>query len=370
MKYTLKMNQLMPQVINIYVLGFNQALASSITGVIDLFALAGVTWNRIQQDEPNQVFKVKLASQQAKNIECINGLNLAAHISFDQLIQQTQTENSDSRETTHIQAGIAHKPISKPISTTRNILIVPTIGGPIQQVLDQSQSLMILLQKAHQAGWTIAGNCTGNFLLGQAGILDNKIATTHWGFEREFRQRFPKVDLQAQQLITRDENIYCAGGGITWFDLGLHIIERNVNFETAIQTAKAFVIDYRRDNQLSYSLLRLSNAHQDEVVKKIQNTIEQQFNQAFNLDQLATQFNLSQRSLIRRFNKAIGMPPITYVQAIRIERAQKMLEETEHSIEYIMNTIGYEDTSSFRRLFKKRTGSTPTEYRNRFSRRL
>lgn len=361
----------MPQVINIYVLGFNQALASSITGVIDLFALAGVTWNRIQQDEPNQVFKVRLASQQAKNIECINGLTLAAHLSFDQLMQKIQTEY-DSSNSSNNPTSLSPIPtaIPTPISKNRNILIVPTIGGPIQQVLDQSQSLITLLQKAHKAGWTIAGNCTGNFLLGQAGILDNKMATTHWGFEREFRQRFPKVNLQAQQLITRDENIYCAGGGITWFDLGLHIIERNVNFETAIQTAKAFVIDYRRDNQLSYSLLRLSNAHQDELIKRIQNTIEQQFNQTFNLNQLASQFNLSQRSLIRRFNKAIGMPPITYLQAIRIERAQKMLEETEQSIEHIMNAIGYEDTSSFRRLFKKRTGSTPTEYRNRFSRRL
>lgn len=352
--------------INIYVLGFNQALASSITGVIDLFALAGVTWNRIQQQPPKRVFQLTLVSDNGATIECINGLNISAQMSFNQLMQHIDPTTSNSSSIGFSEAALkAHN----------NIIIVPTIAGPIETVLGQSESLVQVLKRAHAAGWTIAGNCTGNFLLAQAGILDHKIATTHWGFESQFRQYFPKVNLQAQQLITRDENIYCAGGGITWLDLGLHIIERNVNFETAIQTAKAFVIDYRRDNQLSYSLLRLSNAHQDELVQRIQNEMDKQFDQPLALKQIALkqiadQFNISQRSLIRRFNKALGMPPIAYLQAIRIEHAQKMLEETEHSIEKIMNTVGYEDTSSFRRLFKKKTGVTPTEYRHRFSRRL
>lgn len=333
--------------INVFVLGFHQALASSITGVIDLFALAGVTWNRIQGQQPDIVFNVRLATDKQHPIECINGLTLSSHLSFDQ-----------------IQKIIDHG------SQNQNIMIIPTIGGPINQVLDHSPELINLLQQANKAGWVIAGNCTGNFLLAQAGILDNKIATTHWGFENEFRQRFPQVNLQPEQLITRDDNIYCAGGGITWFDLGLHIIERNINFETAIQTAKAFVIDYRRDSQLSYSLLRLSNSHQDELIQKIQNRIDKNINHPLNIEDLAAQFNVSQRTLIRRFNKALGMPPIAYLQAIRIERAQKLLEESEHPIESIINTVGYEDTSSFRRLFKKRTGLTPTEYRHRFSRRL
>ncbi len=340
--------------INVFVLGFDQALASAITGVIDLFALAGVTWNRIQQQQTQVAFKVKLATRGGDNIECINGLTLAAHLSFEQLLE-------------HIDSTIIKE---QGPQDSHNIIIVPTIGGPIEPTLKHNLELIELLKKANHAGWTIAGNCTGNFLLAQAEILNNKIATTHWGFESEFRQRFPQVNLQAQQLITRDDNIYCAGGGITWFDLGLHIIERNVDFETAIQTAKAFVIDYRRDSQLSYSLLRLSNSHQDTLIQNIQNQIDKQFDQTLNLEALAAQFNVSQRTLIRRFNKALNMPPITYLQAIRIERAQKMLEESERSIETIMNAVGYEDTSSFRRLFKKRTGLTPTEYRHRFSRRL
>lgn len=342
--------------INIYVLGFDQALASAITGVIDLFALAGVTWNRIQQQNTAMAFNVQLASHQGNNIRCINNLQLGAHCSFESLFDQFENEQLCENSFN-----------SNPIN---NILIVPTIGGPIQQALDNNPELISLLNKAHQAGWTIAGNCTGNFLLAEAGILDGKSATTHWGFATEFQQRYPQINLQADQLITRDENIFCAGGGIAWFDLGLHIIERNVDFETAMQTAKAFVIDYRRDSQLSYSLMRIAKPHQDEMVKSIQAKIEKDCTTALSIEALAVEHNVSQRTLIRRFNSALGMPPNTYLQSVRIEHARKMLEESDFNIDTIMNNIGYEDSSSFRRLFKKKTGLTPTEYRNRFSRRL
>jgi transcriptional regulator GlxA family with amidase domain len=338
------------EMINIYVLGFDQALASAITGVVDLFALAGVTWNRIQQQETAVAFNIRLASAQGNNVQCINGLQLAAHYSF------TDLENA----------------LSSKVSSTApesNILIVPTIGGPIQQTLDNNPELIQLLRKAHIAGWTIAGNCTGNFFLAEAGILDGKSATTHWGFEAEFKQRFPQVKLQAEQLITRDGNIFCAGGGIAWFDLGLHIIERCVDFETAMQTAKAFVIDYRRDSQLSYSLMLISKPHQDDLVHQIQAQIEQDCTISLSIEDLAEQYNVSQRTLIRRFNKALDMPPNTYLQSVRIERARKMLEESDFNVDTVMNKIGYEDASSFRRLFKKKTGVTPTEYRTRFSRR-
>lgn len=336
--------------ITIYILGFDQALASAITGVADLFALAGVTWNRIQQQETAMAFHVQLASKQKKHIQCINGLQLAAHCSFSDIENSIKTRFN----------------ILKPES---NILIVPTIGGPIQQALNNNPALIDLLRKANDAGWTIAGNCTGNFLLAEAGILDGKTATTHWGFSGEFQQRYPQIRLQADQLITRDDNVFCAGGGIAWFDLGLHMIERHVDFETAMQTAKAFVIDYRRDSQLSYSLMRISKPHQDDMVNSIQAKIDQDCTAHLSIEALAIEHNVSQRTLIRRFNSALGMPPNTYLQSVRIERARKMLEESDFNIDTVMNKIGYEDSSSFRRLFKKKTGLTPTEYRNRFSRR-
>ncbi len=324
--------------LNVVILGFDQALASAITGVADLLALAGVSWNRIQNLPTQRLFNVKITSHDGKPFECINGLTLCAHLSFAEI------ENAD-------------------------VIVVPTIGGPIMEVLEQNQALIALLQKAHKQDCIISGNCTGNFLLAQAGILDGKPATTHWGYKELFEQLYPNVHLKADQLITKSDNIYCSGGGHSWFDFGLHLIERKFDYDTALQSAKSFVLDYRRDSQLSYSIMGLSRNHKDSLVQKIQNWLDQNYAQPFNMDALTEKFNVSKRTLIRRFNTALDMPPNRYVQAIRMDAAQKLLEETQHTVDVIMLKVGYEDASSFRRLFRKKTGLTPTEYRSRFSRR-
>ncbi len=323
---------------NIYILGFDQALASAITGVLDLFALAGVTWNRIQGSEPTPIFDVKIASANGEPIRCINGINLGAHVSFAEI------QNADA-------------------------LIIPTIGGPIEQVLASNPDLINAIQAADRQRCIIAGNCTGNFLLAQAGILNGRQATTHWGFKDQFKQHYPNVNLTAEFMLTRDEHIYCAGGGLAWFDLGLHMIERFVGFETAIQTAKAFVIDYRRDSQLSYSLMGLAKPHKDTLIKEVQQWLTQNYATSIAIDDLAQRFSVSKRTLIRRFNQALDMPPNVYIQGLRVEGAQKLLEESDMHIDTIMNTVGYEDASSFRRLFKSKTGVTPSDYRSRFRRR-
>lgn len=323
----------------VVVLAFDGALASAITGVVDLFAMAGVSWNRIQQQEVRRLFQVEIASPDGKPIRCINGLMLQAHVAYADL-----------------QAA--------------DILVVPTIAAPILEVLQQNHLLIQLLQKADQHSSLIAGNCTGNFFLAEAGILDGRVATTHWGFQEFFRSRYPKVKLNADQLISRDQHIYCAGGGLAWFDLGLHLIERFYGFDVAMQSAKSFVIDYRRDSQLSYSLLKIGRPHHDELVQKVQEWLDQHFHENFSLDDLATRFNVTTRTLIRHFKQALGLAPNQYLQAIRIEAARKRLEETDQAVDIIMQKVGYQDPSSFRRLFHQKTGLSPTAYRRRFSRRF
>ena len=323
----------------VVILGFDGALASAITGVVDLFAMAGVSWNRIQQQDVQRLFKVRIASSDGQPIRCINGLELQAHCAYKEI-------------------------------QTADILVVPTIAAPIQEVLDENPGLIQFLTSAHAQSTLIAGNCTGNFFLAEAGILDGRVATTHWGFQDMFRARYPQVKLNADLMISRDQNIYCAGGGLAWFDLGLHLIERFYGFEVAMQSAKSFVIDYRRDSQLSYSLMKIGQPHHDEMVQKVQNWLEQHFHEEFTLNALAERFNVTTRTLIRHFKQALNIAPNQYLQAIRIEAARKQLEETDQAIDLIMQNVGYQDPSSFRRLFYKKTGLTPLEYRRRFSRRF
>ena len=323
--------------IKVVIAGFHGALASAITGIFDLLSLAGVTWNRIQQQPIQRLFTVQIASEDGHVIQCINGLNLNAHLAYDEI--------------DHV-----------------DVLVIPTIGAAIVPILEQHKALITLIQRMDQQNCMIAGNCTGSFFLAEAGILAQRTATTHWGFEHEFRVRYPQVKLCPEQMISRDGHIYTAGGGLAWFDLGLHFIERFYGFEIAIETAKAFVIDYQRNSQLSYALLRVAKPHQDQLIQRIQMFLVEHLSDHITLDELATRFNLTTRTLIRRFKAALDLPPNRYIQAMRMEAAQKRLEQTEQSIEQIMHAVGYQDPSSFRRLFCKHTGLTPLAYRRRFSR--
>ncbi|SPL70639.1 HTH-type transcriptional regulator CdhR [Acinetobacter stercoris] len=326
------------QMIKVTLVGFDGVLASALTGILDLFSMAGVSWNRIQKREIERLFHVNIASKNAGVIQCINGMRIQSNLAFCEIYDT-------------------------------DLVVIPTIGADIQDVLNNNPELLEFIQHAHQNTWMIAGNCTGNFILAEAGILNGRCATTHWGFQDDFKKRYPEVLLHADQLVTRDEHIYCAGGGIAWFDLGLHFIERFYGFEVAIETAKSFVIDYRRESQLSYSLLKIAKPHQDILIQDIQNWMSLNFSEEFSIDTIAEKFNITPRTLIRRFKNALDITPNVYIQILRVEAAQKQLEETQHSIEQIMQAVGYHDLSSFRRLFFKKTGLTPLEYRKRFSRR-
>lgn len=331
---------------HVIIAGFNGALATTITGVMDILSLTGVSWQRIMGEAPEPRFKVWVASADGESIRCINHLQIGAHMSFAQVMEDPELQKD------------------------LFAIIVPTIGNPIEHTLARNSEMLEFLQWGHEQQVIVAGNCTGNFFLAEAGLLDGKRATTHWGYKELFEARYPDIELRADQLITVDDNVFCAGGGLAWFDLAIYMIEKELGYDWALQTSKAFVIDYRRESQLSYSLSRLSQRHSDELVAKVQGLFEDHYDQPQELDQVAATFNISKRTLIRRFKAALDLTPHAYLQQIRIEVSQKLLAETQLSPEQVVNSVGYEDMSSFRRLFKQITGLTLAEYRQRYAKRL
>jgi len=329
--------------VNVVVAGFQGVLASALTGVVDMLCLAGVSWQRIAGEPPVPGFQVRVASEDGEPVQCLNGLVIHAQTRFSELKQ----------------------------SSSMDVLVIPTIGGPISKVLASNDELLDLIRWAKQQGIAIVGNCTGTFLLAEAGVLNDATATTHWGYQQAFSQRYPQVDLRADLLITHDQGVYCAGGGLAWFDLGLLLIEHYMGYDKAIQTAKAFVIDYRRESQLTYRLASLAQHHQDALVSGAQRVFQQRYGDAgLSLEAVADQLNVSTRTLIRRFKTALKITPYEYLQQLRMDVAQKRLTETSDSLEQVVDHVGYEDVSSFRRLFKRKTGLTPLDYRKRFAKRF
>ncbi|OZG74989.1 AraC family transcriptional regulator [Hahella sp. CCB-MM4] len=320
------------------ILGFDLALSSAITGIVDILSMAGVTWNFWQHQPTAPRFQVQLASVDGGPVRCLNKMQLEAHLRFDQV------------EADHI-------------------LVVPTIAGEIDVALERNRELIETLAFFGSRGSLVVGNCTGVFLLAEAGILDGKVATTHWAYVEQFKQRYPKVDLRPEQMITTSENVYCSGGGIAWLDMALYLTERFCGHDMAVRTSKSYVIDMGRTYQSSYSALRVRKMHRDEDILKVQDWLEEHCQQEIRIDDLAQRFNMSPRTLARRFKAATGDTPLGYLQTLRLENAKKMLEETSDNISQITMAVGYEDVSSFTKLFRQKTGLTPKDYRNKFQRR-
>ena len=317
------------------IVAFDQALATAITGVMDLFRMAGVTWARIHDEQPEPRFRVSLATWDGQPCRCVNGITLDAHCSW------------------------ANAPAP-------DLVIVPTIGGDMDQTLTNNAPLIPLLQSWYQQGTDLASNCTGAFLLAEAGLLDGREATTHWGYCELFRQRYPSVQLRPHQLITSDDPLFCAGGGMAWFDLGLFLVERYCGVDIARTLAKAFVIDMGRQSQAAYGSIHARRYHQDQTILAVQTWLDEHLNQSIAMDSLAERFHLTPRTFKRRFRSATGDTPLQYLQKLRVEQAKKLLEDPNRRLEQITQAVGYDDVSSFSRLFRSKTGLTPGAYRARF----
>ena len=322
---------------HVTIVGFDQALASAITGMYDLFRLAGVTWARIHGDRPDPRFQVQLATVDGQPCHCINGMTLP------------------------VQGRL-------PAIGATDLILVPTIGGPIPRVLAANTDLCQWLRDQYAAGVAIAGNCTGTFLLAEAGLLDGRQATTHWGWSDHFRARYPQVDLRPEKMMTADGKLFCAGGGMAWWDLGVYLVEYFYGADLARELAKAFVVDVGRTSQSAYSALSARRYHQDSLILELQDWLERHFPESLDLPALAARARLGERSFLRRFKAATGDTPRAYIQNLRLEAAKRALESPHLSVAQITRQVGYEDVSSFTRLFKRATGLSPSAYRSRFAR--
>lgn len=237
----------------------------------------------------------------------------------------------------------------------------------ISAALDQSRPLHPWLRSTVDRGAIVASVCTGSFVLAEAGLLEQHVATTHWRAAPAFRRRYPAIRLEAEQLLVDNGQIICAGGATSFLDLCLYLVERLGSPALAVACSKLLILDARRAEQTPYMNFYSSRAHQDEVVGEIQGWLEQHYADPIAIDDLAERARLGPRTFKRRFKDATGETPLHYLQHLRIEAAKHGLESTRRQTAQIIWDIGYEDASSFRRLFKRNVGCTMEEYRRRFS---
>jgi len=244
-----------------------------------------------------------------------------------------------------------------------DLIFIPGIWGSPRASIRKFPELPLWLKKQHQQGALICGISTGTHFIAEAGLLDNKAATTHWRFFDQFQTYFPKAKLQRKRFITCVDNIYCTGSVNAARDIMLHFVELLYGENIANEIARHFTHELKR----SYETLLLnedqSSTHHDEEIIKVQEWLQENFQQAISISDVAGRFKMSVRSLNRRFKVAANTTPLQYLQELRIEHAKALLKQSNLVVSEVADKVGYQDSSYFTGLFKKLNAVTPNEYR-------
>ena len=247
-----------------------------------------------------------------------------------------------------------------------DLIFVPAISGNVDYAMEINQELLPWIVKHHAKGAEVASLCMGAFLLAATGLLNGRKCSTHWLFANQFREMFPDVELVDGSIITDSQGLYSSGGANSYWNLLLYLVEKYTDRDTAILAAKYFAIDIDRESQLAFMMFQGQKGHEDTKIKKAQEFIDGNYQDKITVDQLADMLALGRRSFERRFKSATKNTVIEYIQRVKIEAAKRSFESSRKNITEVMFDVGYTDTKSFRDVFKKITGLTPIEYRNKY----
>jgi transcriptional regulator GlxA family with amidase domain len=237
-------------------------------------------------------------------------------------------------------------------------------GQPSDAVRD---CLVAWLMLQHRSGSILCSVCGGAFVLAETGLLAGRTVTTHWTFWDALAQSFPDVHVDRARITIEDGDFITAGGVLAWTDLGLKLVDRYLGPAVMLETARFMLADPPGREQRYYSNFAPSLQHGDEAVLKVQHWLQTAAAKQPSLAQMTSIAGLEERTFLRRFQKATGLKPMEYCQHLRMGKARELLAFTRQPVESIAWTIGYKDAGSFRKIFSKLLGLSPSDYRRRFS---
>jgi len=322
------------------ILALPESAGSAIYGLIDVFASTGTLWLALVGDEPNgRPIRPKIVSPSREPFRCGNAIPVTP--------DQTIAEASGA-----------------------DIIVIPELWlAPDDDLKDRYPEVKEWLRNRHQAGGAIYSACSGAVLLAASGLLNGKVATSHWGYTDLFRNSFPEVRfIPEPNIVFADEGgrIVTAGGATAWHDLAIHIISRHCSPGEALHIAKVYLLQWHGVGQLPFASLVRRQAHADSIARQAEDWLRAHYREPQPVAGAVGECGIPERSLKRRFVAATGSTIMGYVQNLRIEGAKRMLETSDMSVDDIAAVVGYENSTFFRKLFRRRAGLMPKDYRRMF----
>ena len=326
--------------IDVIIVAVPETAGSALYGMLDVLLAAGNIWQTLVRAETaDTLFRVRILSPTGKPFVCGNGIPVTPELS------------------------VQEDPVTQ-------IVILPELWlGPDEHMKGRYPDLMAWVRRQHKAGASIYSACSGAVMLAETGLLDGCEATSHWGYQDLFRQCYPKIRFRPEpNLAFADASgqIVTAGGTTSWHDLAIHIISRHCSPGEALRVAKVYLLKWHGEGQLPYETLVRNNPHADSVVTTCEKWLGEHFRERGAIQRVIELSGIPERTLKRRFKKAAGSSLIEHLQNLRVEEAKRLLEAAAMPVDEISFEVGYEDPSFFRRLFKRRTGLTSSQYRRMF----
>jgi transcriptional regulator GlxA family with amidase domain len=317
-----------------------ETAGSALYGMLDVLSVAGVVWQSLTRAEPMPApFRVQVVGLGRERFSCGNGIPVEPAAAIGEV------DRAD-------------------------IVILPELWlGPDEHLGGRYPDLVDWISARYRDGACIYSACSGALLLAETGLLDGRDATSHWGYGDLFKRRYPQIRFRPEpNLCFADPGgrIVTAGGTTSWHDLALHIISRHVSPGEAMRIAKVYLLKWHDEGQLPYEPLVRQQPHSDAAVRACEGWLKEHFREPGAVARVVAYARMPERTLKRRFKLATGLALMDYLQNLRVEEAKRLLESSDRAVDEISYETGYEDASFFRRLFKRRTGVAPAQYRRIF----
>lgn len=324
--------------------------------------------------QPNSDLRVSLLATPDTFMSCLSGLFDTLTVARDVAEGQIPFEPEIVASKPQMAIGRTRMPIAADrtldaIERTDIVIIPASVMDGQTWVPGRFPEEVRWLKAMHARGAILCSACSGALLLAETGLLDDQDVTTHWTLERTFRENFPKIRLRLERalVISPDGTLVMSGASTAWHDLALYLVSRFSGPATARSVAKFFMLQWHAEGQTPYLPFEEPTGHGDRAVMAAQTWLQAHWSDPNPVEVMIARSGLSARNFARRFQKATGHAPLAYVQNVRIEHAKRMLENGMDPIDEISASVGYEDASFFRRIFKRSVGLRPVDYRRKFA---